>query len=330
MSTATQLLIGAIEAGGTKFVLAVGTGPDDLRDIERIPTTTPAETLGQCMNYFTTARQKHGPLGALGIGTFGPAGVNPVAENFGYITTTPKPGWQHTDMAGPLKQVLGVPVAFDTDVNAAGYGEWLWGAGQGCAGVLYLTIGTGIGGGVIIDGRPLHGLLHPEMGHIRIPRPAALADFAGACPWHGDCLEGLASGPAIAARWGIAATDLPPEHPAWDAEADCLAAACATFTCTLSPHRIILGGGVMEVPGLLAMIRHKTGALLNSYLQHPFIIEGGYITAPGLGSRSGILGALALGKGVLGAQRDTRRPGEIFGVTTGAPPVRQRKPPTHW
>ena len=295
-------LIGAIEAGGTKFVLATGTGPDDLRDVERIPTTTTAETLARCVDYFQASQKKHGPLAALGIGTFGPAGVDPAAKDWGFITTTPKPGWQHADMAGPLGRALGVPVAFDTDVNAAGYGEWLWGAGRGCDGVLYLTIGTGIGGGIIISGRPLHGLLHPEMGHIRIPRPAALAAFAGACPWHGDCLEGLASGPAIAARWGIAATDLPPEHPAWEAEADCLAAACASFTCTLSPHRIILGGGVMDVPGLLAMVQKKTRALLNGYLQHPLITEGEYITAPGLGTHSGLLGALALGNGVLGAQ----------------------------
>lgn len=299
--SATSSLIGAIEAGGTKFVLAVGTGPDDLRDLHRVPTTTPAETLRQCVDYFTAAREKHGPLAALGIGTFGPAGVDPAAADWGHITTTPKPGWQHTNMAGPLQKALGVPVAFDTDVNAAGYGEWLWGAGRGCGGVLYLTIGTGIGGGVIIDGRPLHGLLHPEMGHIRIPRPPALAEFAGTCPWHGDCLEGLASGPAIAARWGTAATELPPEHPAWEAEAACLAAACASFTCTLSPHRIILGGGVMDVPGLLAIVQQKTPALLNGYLQHPLITErvGEYITAPGLGSRAGILGALALGRNLL-------------------------------
>ena len=307
MKSAAPPLIGAIEAGGTKFVLATGTGPDDLRDVERIPTTSPGETLGRCEDYFKTAQQKHGRLAALGIGTFGPAGVNPAGADFGFVTTTPKPGWQHTDLAGPLGRALGVPVAFDTDVNAAGYGEWLWGAGRECDGVLYLTIGTGIGGGMIAGGRPLHGLLHPEMGHIRIPRPAALAAFAGSCPWHGDCLEGLASGPAIAARWGTAATHLSPAHEAWNVEADCLAAACASFTCTLSPHRIILGGGVMEVPGLLPMVQQKTRALLNGYLQHPLITEGEYITAPGLGSRAGILGALALGRGVLGAQFPVRR-----------------------
>jgi fructokinase len=290
-------LIGAIEAGGTKFILATGTGPDDLRDVERISTTTPAETLQRCVEYFTAAQKKHGSLAALGIGTFGPAGVDPGSPEWGYITTTPKPGWQQTDMAGPLKRALGVPVAFDTDVNAAVYGEWLWGAGKGCNVALYLTIGTGIGGGVLIDGRPLHGLLHPEMGHIRIPRPPALKDFAGACPWHGDCLEGLASGPAMAARWGVAADTLPPDHAAWEAEAACLAAACASFSCTLSPHRIILGGGVMDSPGLLAQVQEKTRNLLNGYLQHPAItakIES-YITAPGLGSRAGICGALALG-----------------------------------
>jgi len=297
MSTAAQPLIGAIEAGGTKFIAGVGTSPDDLRDVERIPTTSPAETLQRCVDYFTAAQQKHGRLAALGIGTFGPAGVDPDAPDWGFITTTPKPGWQNTDMAGTLGRALGVPVAFDTDVNAAAYGEWLWGAGQGCGVVLYLTIGTGIGGGVAIDGRPLHGLLHPEMGHIRIPRPPALTEFPGVCPWHGDCLEGLACGPAVMKRWGAAARDLPPDHIAWETEAACLASACATFACTLSPHRIILGGGVMESGILLPMVQEKARALLNGYLAHPRITERieAFITAPGLGNRAGILGALALG-----------------------------------
>lgn len=293
-------LIGAIEAGGTKFVLATGTGPADLREVTRIPTTTPEETIARCLAYFATAQERHGPLAALGIGTFGPAGVDPSREDWGLITTTPKPGWRDADLAGAFVKALGMPVAFDTDVNAAGYGEWLWGAGRGSGVVLYLTIGTGIGGGVIINGAPLHGLLHPEMGHIRIPRPPALVKFAGACPWHGDCLEGLASGPAIAARWGCPAGELPPEHEAWDAQAACLAAACVNFTCTLSPQRIILGGGVMDVPGLLARVQEKARRLLNGYLQHPLITEGQLICAPELGDRAGILGALALAQRVTG------------------------------
>lgn len=298
---ASQPLIGAIEAGGTKFIVATGTGPDDLRDVERIPTTTPGETLQKCVEYFVAAQEKHGPLAALGIGTFGPAGVDPDAPDWGYITTTPKQGWQQTDMAGLLSRALHVPVAFDTDVNAAAYGEWLWGAGQGCGVVLYLTIGTGIGGGVAINGRPLHGLLHPEMGHIRIPRPPALVDFPGSCPWHGDCLEGLASGPAVTKKWGADAKALPAGHVAWETEAACLASACASFACTLSPHRIILGGGVMESGVLLPMVQQKSRALLNGYLAHPRITErvDEFITAPGLGSRSGILGALALGRNLL-------------------------------
>ncbi len=310
MNTASTPLIAAIEAGGTKFVLATGTGPDDLRDVTRIPTTTPAETIAACVDYFQRAQQKHGRVAALGIGTFGPAGVDAKAQDWGFITTTPKPGWQQTDLAGPLARALGVPVAFDTDVNAAGYGEWLWGAARGCSSALYLTIGTGIGGGAIIDGAPLHGLLHPEMGHIRIPKPAALAEFAGACPWHGDCLEGLACGPAIAAAWGKSAQELPPDHPAWEAEADCLAAACANFTCTLSPQRIILGGGVMDVPGLLARVQQKTRALLAGYLQH-LLITGrpeAFITAPGLGSRAGILGSLALGAALVRQPRRRHEP----------------------
>jgi len=290
-------LIGAVEAGGTTFLLPTGTGPDDLREVERIPTTSPAETLRRCAEYFEAARAKHGPLAALGVGTFGPAGLDPAQPDWGFITTTPKPGWQQTDVAGYFHRSLGVPVAFDTDVNAAALGEWKWGAGRGCEVLLYLTVGTGIGGGVTFHGQPLHGLLHPEMGHIPIWKPTALAAFPGVCPWHGDCLEGLASGPAIAARWGRTASELPPEHEAWEVEAECLAAACAGFACTLSPHRIILGGGVMEAPGLLAKVQQKSATRLNGYLQHPAITQrmAEFITAPGLGNRAGILGSLALG-----------------------------------
>ena len=287
--SASLPLIGAIEAGGTKFVLATGTGPGDLREVERVPTTTPAETLWRCVDYFAAAQARHGRLAALGIATFGPASVDPAAADWGFITTTPKPGWQQTDVAGAIGRALGVPVAFDTDVNGAALGEWLWGAGQGCGSVLYLTVGTGIGGGVVINGRPLHGLLHPEMGHIRIPHDRTEDPFSGACPWHGDCLEGLASGTAMTQRWGKSGDDLPPDHPAWDLESQYLAAACANFACTLSPHAILLGGGVMDHPGLIDRVREKTLALLNGYLPEP------RISLPGLGSRAGLCGALALG-----------------------------------
>lgn len=296
----TLPLIGAVEAGGTKFMVAVGTGPDDLRDVTRIPTTTPAETLAKVTAYFQEAAAKHGAPAAFGVGTFGPAGVHPGRKDFGYITTTPKAGWAHTDLLAALRAAADVPMAFDTDVNAAACGEWKHGAGRECGAVLYLTVGTGIGGGFVIDGRPLHGLIHPEMGHIRTPR-AGGDNFAGACPWHGACLEGMASGPAIAARWGKPAGELPPDHPAWEMEAEYLALACVNFLTCLSPEKVILGGGVMDQPQLLPMIRRRTAALLNGYLSHPGIASGleDIIVAPGLGSRSGLAGALALGAAAL-------------------------------
>jgi fructokinase len=285
----------AIEAGGTKFVAACGSGPDDLRATVTIPTTTPLETLSRCADWLASRQQEFGPFAALGIGTFGPAGVHWGQADWGFITTTPKPNWQHTDVAGYFARALGIPVAFDTDVNAAALGECLWGAGRGCRSVLYLTIGTGIGGGFVLDGKPLHGALHPEMGHIRT-RHAPDDTFQGHCPWHADCLEGMASGPAIAARWGSPADKLPPDHRAWDTEAHYLAEACTGFLCTLSPERIILGGGVMQVPGLLDKVREGMTARLAGYLQHPLYTSklGTAICAPGLGSRSGILGAIAL------------------------------------
>ena len=193
-------LYGGIEAGGTKFVCAVGTGPDDVRAEARFPTTTPAETLGQALAFFEAQRRPHGPLAGLGIASFGPVDPDPASATFGFITSTPKPGWAFADVAGPFRKALGVPVGFDTDVNGAALGEWRWGAGQGLDTLIYLTIGTGVGGGALVGGRLVHGLLHPEMGHIRLPRDPAVDPFPGACPFHGDCFEGLAAGPALEKR----------------------------------------------------------------------------------------------------------------------------------
>ena len=190
------MIVGGIEAGGTKFVCAVGTGPGDLRAVERFPTTTPEETLGRAIAYF-----RDRPVAAVGVGSFGPVDVDPDSPTWGHVTSTPKPGWQGADVAGGVARALGVPVGFDTDVNAAALAEHRWGAAQGLDTFVYLTVGTGIGGGGLIAGRRLHGLTHPEMGHIRVPRVPG-DDFAGVCPYHGDCWEGLASGPAIEARWG--------------------------------------------------------------------------------------------------------------------------------
>jgi len=290
-------LWGGIEAGGTKFVCAVGTGPHDLRAEVRFPTTTPTETLGRAIRFFQQ-HQKEESLAAVGIASFGPLDPHPDSPTFGYITTTPKPGWAHTDVAGTIRRALSVPVGFDTDVNGAALGEYRWGAAQGLDTFIYLTIGTGIGGGGMVNGKLLHGLIHPEMGHIRIPHDRNLDPYAGCCPYHGDCLEGLAAGPALEERWGQRAETLPADHPAWQLEAEYLALGLVNFICTLSPQRIIMGGGVMQQPHLLPLVRRRVQELLNGYLQVPMILEriDDYIVPPELGNRAGVLGAIALGQ----------------------------------
>lgn len=296
-------LLGGIEAGGTKFVCVVGSSPDDIRAEQRIATTTPDETVAAVRRFFAEARRVHGPIAALGIGSFGPVDLRPGSPRYGWITSTPKPGWADTDLVGPLREAVGVPVAFDTDVNAAAVGEWRWGAAQGLSSLLYLTVGTGIGGGALIDGRPVHGLVHPEMGHVRVPHDRAVDPYAGGCPFHGDCLEGLASGPAVQARWGAPAESLPPDHPAWALEAHYLALALHDYVCTLSPERIVIGGGVGGTPHLLPLVRRELATLVNGYFQAPALTVGldGYVVPPGLGSRSGVLGALALAERSLDA-----------------------------
>ncbi len=289
------MLYGGIETGGTKIVCAVGTGPADLRAETSFPTTTPEETLARMIAFFQQ-QQLVAPLAAVGIGSFGPVSPDRQASDYGYITSTPKPGWAHTEVAGVIERALGVPVGFDTDVNAAALGEGRWGNAQGLATFLYLTVGTGIGGGGVSNGRLMHGLLHPEMGHILLPHDRQADPFPGSCPYHGDCLEGLASGPALQARWGVSGATLPPDHPAWALEAHYLALACINFICTLSPQRIILSGGVMSQRHLFPLIQQRVQALLNGYIQAPAILQqiDAYIVPAGLGSRAGVLGALAL------------------------------------
>jgi fructokinase len=288
-------LFGGLEAGGTKFVCAVGTGPDDIIAQERFPTTKPEETIGQAIAFF---EQYKVDLTAVGIGSFGPVDLNKGSERYGYITSTPKPHWGDVDLVGPVRRALNVPVGFDTDVNAAALGEQKWGAAQGLDNFIYLTIGTGIGGGGMVEGRLLHGLVHPEMGHISLPHDYEQDPFIGRCPYHKDCLEGMASGPAIEARWGKPGHQLPEAHPAWDLEAHYLAHALKTFITVLSPQRIILGGGVMGQKQLLPMIRQKVLDFLNGYVQSPVITEAidSYIVAPGLDGRAGVLGSMVLGE----------------------------------
>ena len=267
---------------------AVGSDPDDLAPVVTIPTTTPAETIAAVVAFFAAA----GPLDAVGIGSFGPVDLRAGSPTWGHITTTPKLGWSGTDVAGPIVAALGVPVAFDTDVGAAAMGEQRWGASADVATSCYVTVGTGIGGATIVDGVVQHGRLHAEMGHQRIPHDLSADPFPGTCPFHGDCWEGLASGPALAARWGRPATELAEDHEAWALEARQLAAGLANLVVVLSPERLVVGGGVMQHASLLTRVRAEMAAQLGGYVPLPPLEQ--YLVTPALGSRSGILGALAL------------------------------------
>jgi fructokinase len=286
--------LGGVEVGGSRIVCVIGTGPDDVRAETCVPTTTPLETLARAVDFFRT-QARHAPLAALGIASFGPLDLDPASPTAGFITDTPKPGWSRVDVAGAFRRALAVPVAIDTDVNGAAFGEWRWGAGAGCDPVVYVTVGTGIGGGAVIDGRRLHGLVHPEMGHMRVPRDPADA-FPGACPFHGDCLEGLASGVAIRQRRGLPGEALPVDDPVWALEARYLALGLVNIVTVLSPQRLIVGGGVMRQSFLLARVREEVQAVLAGYVRAPAVIDAieRFIVPPALGERAGVLGALAL------------------------------------
>jgi fructokinase len=274
----------------------VGTGPGDIRLETRFPTTTPDETLGKAIAFFREQGQQYGSIAALGVASFGPLDPDPSSPSYGHILPTPKPGWTDADIVGTLRLGLNVPIAFDTDVNGAALAEARWGAGQGCDPLLYLTVGTGIGGGALVNGKLLHGLIHPEMGHIILPQDATKDPFPGVCRFHENCFEGLASGPAIEKRWGQKAETLAPDHPAWELEAHYIALALESYICTLSPQRIILGGGVLQQAHLIPLIQHKTQVLLNGYVQSPAITQdiAAYIVPAALGGRAGVLGAIAL------------------------------------
>lgn len=291
-------LYGAIEGGGTKFVCAVGTGPNDLRAEIRVETTSPEETLSRVVKFFHEQEAKFGKLASIGFACFGPLDPNPASPTYGHILPTPKPGWTNANVVGMLKDAFDIPIVFDTDVNGAALGEWRWGAAQELETFIYLTIGTGIGGGAYVEGKLLHGLIHPEMGHILLRHDRDKDPFAGTCPFHGDCFEGLACGGAMEKRWGQPGETLSAEHPAWDLEAEYVAQALTNYTLTLSPQRIILGGGVGSVQHLLSKVRARTRELINGYIQSPIILEHieTFIVNPGLGNRSGVLGAIALAK----------------------------------
>jgi fructokinase len=294
-------IFGGIEGGGTKFVCAVGSGPDNILAEVRFPTTTPQETLTQVIDFFKQQEINFGRLSSIGFACFGPLDPKLDSPTYGQILPTTKPNWTGADVVGMLRSAFVIPICFDTDVNGAALGESKWGNARGLNTFIYLTIGTGIGGGAYVEGKLLHGMIHPEMGHIPIPHDRIRDPFQGACPFHGDCFEGLACGVAIEKRWGQRGDTLPADHPAWDLEAEYIANALASYSYILSPQRIIIGGGVGQLPHLLPKVRQRTRDLINGYIQSSFILENieSYIVPPGLGNRAGVLGALALAGQVL-------------------------------
>ena len=289
-------LFGGVEAGGTKFVCATGDASNKLRATVKIPTREPEPTIREAIEFFRSQSAGGERLTAVGIGSFGPLELNQEAPNFGHILTTPKPGWQDFDIHGAFAQALDVPVVIDTDVNAAVTGESKWGAARGLRHCLYVTVGTGIGVGAMVDGRILHGQHHPEMGHMLIPSsPDEVEGFVGICPYHQSCVEGLASGSAFVKRWGSNLLDLPQEHPAWQLEAQYLAMFLSNLTFALQPQRIVIGGGVMNET-LLSLIQERLHVALAGYRPSLAAAESvaDYLVLPELNGRAGVLGAIAM------------------------------------
>jgi fructokinase len=295
--TGPKPLLGGVELGGTKCVCVLGTGPDDIRVQTSIPTgDDPGATLDRIEHVLRDAIAAHGPISALGIASFGPVDLTRGSASYGCITSTAKAGWRDTRIAGRLAHAIGVPIGFDTDVNGAALAEGRWGAARDLEDFAYITVGTGVGVGLVVSGRLVHGLAHPELGHIRVVRK--IADrWPGVCSFHGDCVEGLASGGAIAARAGMAAAEIPAEHSAWGFAAHALAQLLHTLVLATAPRRILMGGGVIEArPALLAHVRRELLSSLNGYLDLRALAGpiGRYVVPPGLGPSAGPLGALAL------------------------------------
>jgi len=293
---------GGVEAGGTKFVCAVGQGGDDPSDIAEFPTGEPVTTIREAIQFFRSSRRVGDDLRAIGIGAFGPIELNPDMSDYGHMMATPKPGWQNVDIRGEFARGLGLPIAIETDVNAAAIGELRWGAARDLDHFLYVTVGTGIGVGAVVGGALLRGVQHPEMGHMLIPTsPDELSGFVGVCPFHGTCVEGLASGVAIVERWGSRLSELRAEHPAWQLEAEYLAVLFANLTFTLQPQRIVVGGGVMNTR-ILSLARERLHSFLAGYRTTLRELEAvkRYLVLPELGNRAGVLGALELARRALG------------------------------
>jgi fructokinase len=294
--TSAPRFFGAVEAGGTKFVVAIGDERGQILARERFATADPLSTLAAVESFLRQRSQAVGKLAAIGIASFGPVELDKNSAHYGFIGQTPKAGWRGTDIAGSLSRQFLCPIGFDTDVNAAALAEHRWGAARDVNNLVYVTIGTGIGGGVLIDGAPIHGLMHPEIGHVYPRRHPLDVGFDGVCPFHGDCLEGLASGPAILARTGSSLENLDEAHPQWQIEADYLGQLCAQLVLTVSPQRIVMGGGVMSQARLLPLIRQRLRHRLGEYIDRSEV-HGGvdrYVVAPELGCHAGILGALVL------------------------------------
>jgi len=288
------ILLGGVEAGGTKFICGVADANGRIVEQVRIATTTPDETLDAVAAFFVEAQSRHGKLAALAIGSFGPLSLRTDAADYGAITTTPKPGWSNINLLAHLRRTLDVPMTLDTDVNGSAIGERLFGSGQGLESFCYVTIGTGVGVGVMINGAPHGGANHPEAGHIRLPRAKGDDAFAGTCPFHGDCLEGLASGPALHARWDAPAETFARDHPAWPMAAEYIAGLCTNLTYTLRPKRIIIGGGVMQ-PHMYGLVRHALTQQLGGYDASIRDLDmEAYIAAPTAGASAGLIGAFAL------------------------------------
>ena len=286
-------MFAGVEAGGTKFVCVIGTSPDEIVRSTRIEVTDPATTLGAAVRFFREAVDDGVRLAAIGVASFGPVELRLENPRYGSITSTPKPGWSGTDMIGPFAAAFQSPIGFDTDVNAAALAEGRWGAAQGLSSFVYLTVGTGIGGGAVLDGSLLYGLVHPEMGHVPVPRRRG-DTFAGVCPFHGDCLEGMANGPAVAARFGSRAEDLvgSERDAAIEVVSWYLAAGIGSIVYALAPERVVIGGGVGSMPGLVAATRAALKDRLGGYPALPEHDDPGFLVQAGLGGMAGPLGSL--------------------------------------
>jgi fructokinase len=285
--------VGGIEAGGTKWICAVGSDPSAVEAIASFPTEDPAATIDAAAGFF----RDFPDITAIGVGSFGPVDLDECSPRFGTITTTPKPGWANTKLVSMLAERLQVPVSIDTDVNAAALGEHRWGAAKGLDTFCYVTIGTGVGGGGMVRGQLMHGLLHPEFGHMRIPHDRAQDPFTGSCPFHGDCLEGLASGGALRERYGIPAEEIT-DQVAWRLEAEYIALGLVNVVSIVSPQRIVIGGGVMKERSLLPLVRERLADLAGGYFESPALHDeiDGFVVPPALGDHAGVFGALELAR----------------------------------